>query len=133
MPLARYSEAAATDPSNADVLLGLGRLALRANKVAEAGRAADDVLARYPSNADALLLAGLVAERQGRPQDARAYSNVRSRRAENYVDVHIALGRVEAGAGRRAEARRHFERAIELDPSRRAELAVWLERVGANR
>ena len=53
--------------------------------------------------------------------------------AEDYVDVHVALGRVEAGAGRRAEARRHFERAIELEPSRRAELAVWLERVAANR
>ena len=52
--------------------------------------------------------------------------------APDYVDVHIALGRVEAGAGRRAEARRHFERALELDPSRRAEIAVWLERVAAN-
>ena len=53
--------------------------------------------------------------------------------APDYVDAHIALGRVEAGAGRRAEARRHFERALELDPSRRAEITVWLERVAANR
>ncbi len=45
----------------------------------------------------------------------------------------MALGRVEAGAGRRAEARRHFERALELDPSRRAELTVWLERVAVHR
>ena len=69
--------------------------------------------------------------RAGRRTHGRI-SSVRSSAAPDYVDVHIALGRVEAGAGRRAEARRHFERALELDPSRRAEIAVWLERVAAN-
>ena len=131
--LDRYSKAAALDPSSADVQLGLARLALRENKVAVAGRAADAVLGRSPSNADALLVAGLVAERLGRQQDARAYLERALAVAEDYVDVHVALGRIEAGAGRRDAARRHFERALELDPSRRAEIAVWLERVGANR
>ena len=131
---ARYSQAAAIDPSNTDVLLGLGRLALRENKVAEARRAADQVLARFPVQrrraAAGRTRGGTAEPAAGRTARLRA----RARRGtENYVDVHIALGRVEAGAGRRAEARRHFERALELDPSRRAELTVWLERVAANR
>ena len=66
------------------------------------------------------------AGRSGRISSARLSA------APDYVDAHIALGRVEAGAGRRAEARRHFERALELDPSRRAEIAVWLERAGGD-
>ena len=61
------------------------------------------------------------------------FSSAHSRAKRRYVDVHVALGRVEASAGRRAEARRHFERALELDPSRRNEIAVWLERTAGPR
>ncbi len=50
--------------------------------------------------------------------------------AERYVDVHIALGILEFSDGRVPEAGRHFRRAVEINPARRPELAVWLTRVG---
>ena len=78
-------------------------------------------------------MAGLAAEREGRMQDARGLLERALASKEAYFDVHLALGRVEYGAGRRAEARRHFERALELDPSRRNEIAVWLERTAGPR
>jgi tetratricopeptide (TPR) repeat protein len=106
---------------------------LRANRVADARRAADAVLVRDPSNADALLVAGLAAEREGKLQDARAFLERALAAADTYIDVHIALGRIDEGQGRHVEARRHFERALELDPSRRDEVAVWLERTARGR
>lgn len=129
----QYRQSAELNPSNADSQLGLARLALRANRVAEAGRAANAVLTRFPMNADALLVAGLVSEREGRLQDARGFLERALASAETYVDVHIALARVEERLGRRAEARLHLTRALELDPSRRGEVAAALERTAAPR
>ena len=72
--------------------------------------------------ADALLLAGLVAERgralTGCPRIPRTGSRGR---AESTSTSTSRSGRLESSAGRRAEARRHFERALQLDPARRAE------------
>jgi tetratricopeptide (TPR) repeat protein len=126
---AAYRQAAELDGST-DSRLGLARVDLHAGRLQDADRAARVVLATQPDNADALLVAGLAAQRLGRTADARRDLTRALAVAERYVDVHIALGVLEFSAGRTADAGRHFRRALELDPARRGELQIWLDRVG---
>lgn len=123
-----YREALRIDSANGDSQLGIARLDLRAGRVEQAGHAAAAVLQSFPDDTDALLIAGISAQRSGRLGDARRHLERALTVAEHYVDVHLAIGIVDFSEGRVADARRHFERVIELEPSRRAEVAVWLER-----
>lgn len=125
---ANYRDAVRLEPRNTDSQLGLARLDLRAGRLDEAGRAARAVLAVDPNQADALLTAGMVAQRQNRGAEARQYLARALTIAERYVDVHIALGILEFSEGRLKESRQHFDRVVQLDPARRAEVAVWLSR-----
>jgi hypothetical protein len=42
--------------------------------------------------------------------------------------VHLALGILDFAESHTVEARRHFDRAAALDPSRTGELSIWLAR-----
>lgn len=125
-----YQQAVDSDPRHGDSQLGLARLELRAGRLDTAEHAARAVLQTDDDNADALLVAGLAAQRQGRGADARRDLSKALKVAADYVDVHIALGILDFSEARVDDARRHFRRAADLDPGRRAELDVWLKRVG---
>ena len=125
---AAYREAAGVNTQDADSQLGLARLDLRAGRNAEALKTATTVLATNPTHADALLIAGLGAQRLGQAAVARSYLQRALTVAERYADVHLALGILDFSEGHVADARRHFERAVELEPARRAEVTVWLDR-----
>ena len=125
-----YRQAVALGAGNGDSQLGLARLELRAGRLDLAERSARAVLQADGNNADALLVAGLAAQRQGRGADARRDLSKALQVANDYVDVHIALAILDFSEARIDEARKHFRRAAELDPARRAELDVWLKRVG---
>lgn len=123
-----YREAVRIDDTNGDSQLGLARLDLRAGRVEAAKRAAIAVLKIYPNHADALLIAGLGAQRLGQGSEARQYLERALAVSESYADVHIALGILDFSEGNIAAARGHFLRFVEIQPARRAEVAVWLER-----
>ncbi len=126
-----FREAVRIEGTNGDSQLGLARLALRAGRVEAAKRAAVAVLTMYPNHADALLLAGQGAQRLGQAAEARRYLERALAVSETYADVHIALGVLDFSEGNIAAARGHFLRVVELQPNRRAEVAVWLERTKA--
>ena len=82
-----------------------------------------------PDNPDAHLMQGLALQRLGRRGDARAALERAAALSATYVDVHVALGVLDFTDGRFADARARFTRALELDPGRRLELQVWLDRL----
>jgi len=125
-----YRQAVASGIGNHDSQLGLARLELRAGQPDLAERSARAVLQMDGDNADALLVAGLAAQRLGRGADARRDLSRALQVASDYVDVHIALGILDFSEARVEDARKHFRRAVDLDPGRRAELDLWLRRVG---
>lgn len=87
---ALYRQAAAADPANLDVQIGLGRVALHASEWARAREIADRVIAAG-EDADALLLGGLAATGAGQRSDARAYLERGLRVSPNYDDLKTAL------------------------------------------
>jgi tetratricopeptide (TPR) repeat protein len=136
----KYAEAAAMyrraldiDAAHSDSELGLARLDLMANRLDAARTAARAVAERHPKHSDAVLILGLVAQRQGDRAAARRYFNRTLELDERSFDAHVGLGIVEFSEKNVDVSRKHFERASELDPSRRGEVAVWLERTRATR
>ena len=86
-------------------------------------------MTRVPDNPDVHLMQGLALQRLGRRADARVALDRAVALSETYVDVHVALGVLDFTDGRFADARARFTRALELDPGRRVELQVWLDRL----
>ncbi len=128
-----YRRALDLDAAHFDSELGLARLDLQANRLDAARATALDVSKRDPKHADAALILGLVAQRQGNKAGAREYFNRTLTLAEGSFDAHVGLGIIEFGDTNLEASRKHFEKAAELDASRRAEIAVWLERTHATR
>ena len=130
---AMYRRALEIDAAHSDSQLGLARLDMVGNRLDAARATARAVADRYPKHSDAVLILALVAQRQGDRVTARRYFNRTLELAERSFDAHTGLGIIEFSEQNLDASRKHFERALETDPSRRAEVAVWLERTRSTR
>ena len=81
-----------------------------------------------PANADFLVNLGQALLTQGREADARRAFERALTVADDYPDAYLLLGVRQFADGEHAAARHNFERFLELAPSRRDEVAVWLQR-----
>ena len=123
-----YGRAIAIATSHFDSEVGLARLRLHRNQLAEALSRAQAVLKRSPKHVDALLVAGLAEQRAGHRGEARVHLERAATLSDDYFDVHLALGVLDFSESRLADARKRFEIANKLDPKRNEEVRVWLER-----
>ncbi len=123
-----YGRAIAIATSHFDSEVGLARLRLHRNQLAEALSRAQAVLKRSPKHVDALLVAGLAEQRAGHAGEARVHLERAAMLTDDYFDVHLALGVLDFSESRLADARKRFEIANKLDPKRNEEVRVWLER-----
>jgi tetratricopeptide (TPR) repeat protein len=114
-----------------DSEVGLARVLLHQNRLAEARTRAAAVLARVPTHVDALLVAGLAAQREGRRREAREYLEHAVELSQDYFDVQLALGILDYSESRYVAARQRFEAAATLDARRRGEVQPWLARTAA--
>ena len=128
-----YDRAIAIASSHLDSEVGLARLRLHRNQLADALSRARAVLAKSPKHVDALLVAGLAEQRAGHRAEARIHLERAAALSDDYFDVHLALGVLDYSESRFAEARKRFELASKLDPKRGDEVRVWLERTAAVR
>jgi tetratricopeptide (TPR) repeat protein len=128
-----YDRAIAIATSHLDSEVGLARLRLHRNQLAEALSRARTVLTKSPKHVDALLVAGLAEQRAGHRAEARIHLERAAALSDDYFDVHLALGVLDYSESRFAEARQRFELANQLDPKRSDEVRVWLERTAAVR
>lgn len=76
--------------------------------------------ALQPDDVEILADLGSVYESAGRPRDAEAVYRRALDRDSDYADLHARLGRLLLARGEAAEARRHAERALTLQPNRQA-------------
>ena len=123
-----YERAIAMATSHDDSEVGLARLLLHRNQLPDALQRALAVLQHEPTHVDALLIAGLAEQRAGHRREARAHLEKAATLSEGYFDVHLALGMLDYSEAQYPAARRRFERASTLDPSRAEEVRPWLER-----
>ncbi|MBP7777462.1 MAG: hypothetical protein KA371_10060 [Acidobacteria bacterium] len=123
-----YQRAIRIATTHLDSEVGLARLRLHRNQLAEALSRAKAVLKRSPTHVDALLVAGLAEQRAGHRGQARVFLERAVRQTDDYFDVHLALGVLDYSESRFADARKRFEIANKLDPKRNEEVQVWLER-----
>jgi Tfp pilus assembly protein PilF len=111
-----------------DSEVGLARVQLHQNRLADARARATAVLAHVPTHVDALLVAGLAEQRAGRRRDARAYLERAAALSNDYFDVQLALGILDYSESHYVAARQRFEAAATLDARRRGEVQPWLVR-----
>jgi tetratricopeptide (TPR) repeat protein len=123
-----YQRAISIATTHFDSEVGLARLRLHRNQLAEALTRASAVLKKSPKHVDALLVAGLAEQRAGHRAEARVHLERAATLSKDYFDVHLALGVLDYSESRFPEARRRFEIANTLDPKRTDEVRVWLER-----
>jgi len=126
-----YDRAITLASSHLDSEVGLARLRLHRNQLADALARARAVLKKSPKHVDALLVAGLAEQRAGHRTEARIHLERAAALTDDYFDVHLALGVLDYSESRFVEARKRFELASKLDPKRDDEVRVWLERTAA--
>ena len=102
--------------STLDCRIGLARVEARQGNLVSARRRILLALERSPGNVDALLVAGIVAWRQGDTELARRYLLKGAASPSGYADFFVVLGRIDQQQGRIAEAARHYDHALELQP-----------------
>ncbi len=124
-----FREGVRVDPLHSDSRVGLASALLIRNDVPEALAVIEPAVPRVPDNPDVHLMQGLAYQRLGRRAEARAALERAVALTGTYVDVQVALGILEFTDGRFGDSRARFMRALELDPGRRVELQVWLERL----
>jgi tetratricopeptide (TPR) repeat protein len=113
--LATY-ENALKHGTNGDVESGYGRMLLRKGKPTQAFLAVEPTLKRNPNNVDALLVAGIAMSRQGKLDAARTLLE-RGAQFHDDSDFQYALGVIADSQGRTAEAIKHYDASIALDPN----------------
>lgn len=123
----------ATSPTPIDACPMVADAHRRTNRDDLALAAFERCAALQPANPDFHLFLGQALLRADRKAEARRAFEQGLAIDESYPDLHLLIGIHQFDAGEVREARRSFERFLELAPSRRAEVAVWLERTGVGR
>lgn len=128
-----YSELAAHmgQPAYQPTRMGLARLYLRGDLLAHALREWEALVAEQPGQLEIQM--GL-AEAYWRAQQPQAALDSCQRILANapfYVKAHVLLAALLLDRGEREEARRHAERAAELDPEQRIAQTLFADRLAA--
>jgi tetratricopeptide (TPR) repeat protein len=110
-----YRRVVAIDPSYAAAWNNLGLLLHRMGRYAEARTAYTEALARDPALCEAAYNLGSLNEDEGDVDEAIAQYRLALELSPSYADAHFNLGAALARSGRGAEARRHWERYLQLD------------------
>jgi tetratricopeptide (TPR) repeat protein len=111
-----YEEAVRLNPLATDAKVALSRLALAAGRVESSTSLAEEVLKAQPQNAEARLL--LVKSLISRGDTGRAQTELQalSTRFPDSAPVHVQQGMLFGRKQQPEQARREFERALELQP-----------------
>ena len=127
-----YREVRAVDAGNVDALLGLGALAARGNRTAEAREMYQAVLLAEPKNATALSALSTLPVAGTSQLDESALKNL-LREQPNAANLHFALGLQYVADGRWPDAQIAFFDAVRNEPTNADyayNLAVSLDRLG---
>ncbi len=111
-----YQRGLKFSPDYPDLRIGLARVWLRQEKLAEAKSAIVNVIRKSPNNVDALLVAGLVYSREGELDAAKQYLEKGVKLSDGYLDFHAALARIAEEQKNPAEAVRHYDRILQEHP-----------------
>jgi putative PEP-CTERM system TPR-repeat lipoprotein len=111
-----YQEVLRINPKATEARLGLARLHLADGRPDESVRLAREALNQNPTSADArlLMVRGLLARNELGP--AERVLNELAVRFPNAAQVHTQMGLLSGRKGNNDAARRHFEKALQLDP-----------------
>lgn len=129
---ALYREVRAADPGNVDALLGLGALAARGNRTAEAQEFYRAVLLAEPRNATAISAMSTLPATGSRDLDESALKNL-LRDQPGAANLHFALGLRYVAQGRWPDAQTAFFDAVRNEPANADyayNLAVSLDQLG---
>jgi tetratricopeptide (TPR) repeat protein len=92
--LTLYQQGVKRSPHYADMIVGLARVEMFMDQIADARKRVLEVLKTSPDNVDALLVAGMVCTRTGEYAAAQKYLQHGLQLSPNYQDLRIALARV---------------------------------------
>jgi tetratricopeptide (TPR) repeat protein len=95
--LTLYELGVKRSPHYADMIVGLARVEMFMDRIADARKRVLEVLKTSPDNVDALLVAGMVCTRTGEYAAAQQYLQHGLKLSPNYEDLRIALARVAHG------------------------------------
>lgn len=123
----------ATSPTPIDACPMVAEAYRRDHREALALAAFERCAALQPSNPDFHLFLGQALLRADRKAEARRAFEQGLAIDASYPDLHLLIGIRQFDDGQLAEARVSFERFLALAPSRRDEVAVWLERTETRR
>ncbi len=128
-----YSELAAHlgQPAYEPTRIGLARLYLRGDLLAHALREWEALTAEQPGQVEIQMGLAEAYWRAQQPQAALDRCQRILANAPFYVKAHILLAALLLDRGEREEARRHAERAAELDPEQRIAQALFADRLAA--
>jgi tetratricopeptide (TPR) repeat protein len=118
-----YRQAIDLEPSLAAALTNLGNLMYRQGHTVEARELYDRALELEPGQPEARYNLGNILEDLGETDLAIAELRRVCAAAPEFADAHYNLGLMLARVGGAAQARRHLERYLELDPG-----SAWSER-----
>ena len=127
-----YREVRAADAGNIDALLGLGALAARGDRTAEARDLYQAVLLSEPKNATAVSALSTLPAEGGRNLDASTLKNL-VREQPGAANLHFALGLQYVARGSWSDAQSAFFEAVRNEPTNADyvyNLAVSLDRLG---
>lgn len=115
--IAAYQEAVRLNPLATDAKIALARLQLVKGRADSSVGLAEDALRAQPQNADArlVLVQGLI--RQGDLQRAQTDLDALLAKFPNAAPVHIQAGILQGRKRQFAEARKEFDRALQLAPN----------------
>ncbi len=111
-----YQEAIRLNPLATDAKIALARLELSSGRAAVSATMAQEALKLQPENADARLLLVKALISDGQTGRAQTELDQLTARFPDSPAVHVQRGLLSGRKGQPAEARREFERALQLQP-----------------
>lgn len=113
---AEFRQTVDSDPDNAEGHYNLGLALARLGRLAEAASELREAVSLKPQYSDARVQLGLVLSANGDPEGAAGVYRELIRQHPEMAEAHNNLGLVLLETNRFADARREFQRALELKP-----------------
>ncbi len=120
----RYELALLADPKHSDALVNMGNLKYRAGQVDEAEEYYRKALRSDPDHVEANYNLANILDEKDRLEDAVLFYLKTVHQDPDFADAHFNLGRAFEKLGEGADAKKHWEIYLSLDPS-----SEWAEYV----